>query len=118
MVCREITIFAVVNQKERIMTELTVRDFRNQLGKSFDRAAAGEKVYIRRKDKLYTLVSVDTRPVAYDDIDDAGYPEVAAEEVITPELQAAIDEARKEFRNGKCIHLRTPEDIDRYFAEL
>ena len=117
MVWREITIFAVVNQKERVMTELTVRDFRNQLGKSFDRAAAGEEVYIRRKDKLYTLVSVDARPIAYDDIDDADYPEVAAEEVITPELQAAIDEARKEYRAGKCITLRSHEDIERYFAE-
>lgn len=40
------------------METLTVREYRNNLAKSFDRAAAGERVLIRRKNSLYALVSI------------------------------------------------------------
>ncbi len=41
-----------------------------------------------------------------------------ADNIITPELQAKIDQARKEYREGRCITLRTHEDIDAYFNSL
>ena len=40
------------------------------------------------------------------------------ENVITTELQAKIDKARKSFREGKCISLSSHEEIDSYFERL
>ena len=40
------------------MEVLSVRDYRNNLAASFDRAAEGEQVIIRRKNELYALVSI------------------------------------------------------------
>ena len=40
------------------MEILSVRDYRNNLAASFDRAAEGEQVLIRRKNSLYALVSI------------------------------------------------------------
>lgn len=40
------------------MEALTVREYRNNLAASFDRAAQGERVLIRRKNTLYALVSI------------------------------------------------------------
>lgn len=40
------------------MDVLSVRDYRNNLAASFDRAAEGERVLIRRKNTIYALVSL------------------------------------------------------------
>lgn len=40
------------------MKVLSVRDYRNNLASSFDRAADGERVLIRRKNSLFALVSL------------------------------------------------------------
>ena len=69
------------------MTQLTVRDFRSQMARSFDRVDAGERVFIRRKNQLYTIV-----PVSEDDL------------TITPELAAKIEKARQEYHEGKNKH--------------
>ena len=37
---------------------------------------------------------------------------------ITPALEAKIEKARKEFREGKTISLKTHEDIERYFDSM
>ena len=84
------------------MTHLTVRDFRNQMASSFDRVDAGEHVFIRRKNQLYTIV-----PVSEED-----------DRTITPELAAKIEKARQEYREGKTISLKTREDVERYFASM
>lgn len=68
---------------------------------SFDRVDAGEQVVIRRKNRLYTLV-----------------PMPMEEETITPELATKIEQARKEFREGKTICLKNHEDIERYFESM
>ena len=83
------------------MTQLTVRDFRSQMASSFDRVDAGEHVFIRRKNQLYTIV-----PVSEDDL------------TITPELAAKIEKARQEYRDGKTISLKTHEDVERYFESM
>jgi len=83
------------------MAHLTVRDFRNQMASSFDRVDAGEHVFIRRKNQLYTIV-----PVSEDDL------------AITPELAAKIEKARQEYREGKTISLKTHEDVERYFESM
>ena len=71
------------------------------MASSFDRVDAGEHVFIRRKNQLYTIV-----PVSDDDL------------TITPELAAKIEKARQEYREGKTICLKTHEDIDRYFESM
>ncbi len=83
------------------MTQLTVRDFRSKMASSFDRVDAGEQVFIRRKNQLYTIV-----PVSEDDL------------TITPELAAKIENARQEYREGKTISLKTHEDVDKYFESM
>lgn len=40
------------------MEVLSVREYRNNLAASFDRAAEGQEVIIRRKNELYALVSI------------------------------------------------------------
>lgn len=40
------------------MEILSVRDYRNNLAASFDRADYGERVIIRRKNSLYALVNI------------------------------------------------------------
>ena len=83
------------------MTQLTVRDFRSQMASSFDRVDAGEHLFIRRKNQLYTIV-----PVSEDDL------------TITPELAAKIEKARQEYRDDKTISLKTHEDVDKYFESM
>lgn len=46
------------------MDILSVRDYRNNLAKYFDRASEGERVLIRRKNTLYALVSVGSEDVS------------------------------------------------------
>ena len=41
------------------MTALSVRDFRSQMARSFNRVDAGEQVFIRRKNQLYTIVPIE-----------------------------------------------------------
>ena len=72
------------------------------MASSFDRVDAGEHVFIRRKNQLYTIV-----PVSEED-----------DRTITPELAAKIEKARQEYREGKTISLKTREDVERYFASM
>ena len=68
------------------MQALSVRDYRNNLSASFDRAIKGETVIIRRRGELFALTSIGSEDVS-----------------ISPSLQKRIDEARKAYRNGECI---------------
>lgn len=80
----------------------TSREFRSQQAHVFDLADKGEKIIIRRSRKqAYTLV-----PIEDDDL------------TITPELQARIDKARAEIKAGKCIILRSSEELNRYLETL
>ncbi|MBD5300222.1 MAG: hypothetical protein K2K65_01715 [Duncaniella sp.] len=83
------------------MEALSVRDYRNNLAASFDKAANGEPVLIRRKNQLYVLTSVGR-----DDL------------MITPELQKRIDEARKSYTEGKCVSCRTKDELEAFLDSL
>ena len=80
------------------MEALSVREYRNNLAASFTN---GEQVLIRRKNEIYALVKVGREDL-----------------MITPELQARIDKAREEIKSGKCVTLKSSEDIDAYFDSL
>ena len=67
----------------------------------FDRTDAGEKVLIRRRNNLYTLV-----PVTEDDF------------AITPELAAKIEKGRKEYREGRTMAFHTAAEAQKWMDEL
>ena len=83
------------------MQALSVRDYRNNLSASFDRAIKGETVIIRRRGELFALTSIGSEDVS-----------------ISPSLRKRIDEARKAYRNGECISCKTPKDLTDYLDSL
>ena len=83
------------------MNTITVRDFRTNLSANFDRVDAGERILVRRRNRVYTII-----PVEDDDL------------AITPELQAKIDKARQEYKDGKTTTCRTHEDLDAFLESL
>lgn len=80
---------------------LSVREYCNNLAASFTKADNGERVLIRRKNEIYTLAKIGREDL-----------------MITPELQARIDEVEKECREGRCVTCSTPEELDRYLDSL
>jgi antitoxin (DNA-binding transcriptional repressor) of toxin-antitoxin stability system len=83
------------------MEALSVREYRNNLAASFAKADNGEQVLIRRKNEIYALVKVGREDL-----------------MITPELQARINEAEKECREGRCVTCSTHEELNRYLDSL
>lgn len=84
------------------MTSLTFSDFRKNMANSFDLVDAGEHVFINRGSrKMYAII-----PINDDDL------------TITPAMAAKIEKARKDYREGKGVSLKTHDDIDKYFETL
>lgn len=83
------------------MEALSVREYRNNLAASFVKADNGEQVLIRRKNEIYALVKVGREDL-----------------MITPELQARINEVEKECREGRCVTCSTKEELDQYLDSL
>ena len=83
------------------MNTMTVSGFRRNMAAAFNKAAEGENVMVRRGTQVFAIV-----PVSDDEL------------TITPELQAKIDKARAEIKSGKCVTLKSHEDIDKYFDSL
>ena len=101
-VSKNISTFALENIKHIIMTALSFSDFRKNMASSFDLVDAGEHVFINRGSrKMYAII-----PVGDDDL------------AITPSLAAKIKKARKEYKEGKAISLKSHEEIDKYFESM
>lgn len=83
------------------MEALSVRDYRNNLAASFDRADQGERVLIRRKNQIYALMSMGREDLT-----------------ITPALQKRIEDAEKACRDGHCVSCSTREELDVFFNSL
>lgn len=83
------------------MEALSVREYRNNLAASFIKADNGEQVLIRRKNEIYALVKVGREDL-----------------MITPDLQARINEVEKECREGRCVTCSTQEELDQYLDRL
>ena len=83
------------------MEALTVKEYRNSLGASFNRADHGERVLIRRKNEIYALIKVGREDL-----------------MTTPELQEHIQEAELECREGRCVTCSTVEELDTYLDSL
>jgi len=80
------------------MEAISVNDYRNNMASSFARADRGERVLIRRKNHLYALTKVDNE--------------------IPVELQRKIDEARKEFQDGKTRHFANASEMLEWMDSL
>lgn len=89
------------NKKVYIMTALTVRDFRSQIAATLDKVDAGDHVFIRRKNRMYTVIPVE----------DDGL-------TISPQLAEKMSEVRKEYQEGKGVTLNTQEEIEDYLNRL
>ena len=83
------------------MEALSVREYRNNLAANYTKHENGKKVLISMKIYIYSFGKVERE-----------------EEKRTPELQARIDKAREEIKSGKCVTLKSSEDIDAYFDSL
>lgn len=83
------------------MEALSVREYRNNLAASFTKAGNGEQVLIRRKNEIFALVKVGREDL-----------------MITPELQARINEVEKECREGRCVTCYTKEELNQYLDSL
>lgn len=83
------------------MEAMTVRDYRNNMAASFERADKGERVLIRRRNNLYALTSVrDEQPS------------------MTPKLKKRIEAAEKACSEGRCVTCNTKKEIEAYIASL
>lgn len=77
-----------------LLNTKTVRDFRTNLSANFDRVDASERILARRRNRVYT-------PVEDDDM------------TISPELQAKINKARQEYKEGKTLHFKSAEAVQK-----
>lgn len=76
------------------METLSVREYRNSLAASFDKVNNGEQVLIRRKNEIYALVKVGREDLT-----------------ISPALQRRIEEAEAACREGRCVTVRSREEL-------
>lgn len=83
------------------MEALSVRDYRNNLAASFTRADMGERVLIRRKNRIYALLSIGNEDL-----------------MLTPEMDKRIEEARAEYRAGKTLHFNDAASAIKWMNEL
>lgn len=94
--------FVPLNLKWQNMITVSAREFRGNQASIFAKADSGEKIIIRRgKKQAYTLV-----PVFDEDLD------------ITPALQAKIDKARQEYKEGRTLRFDSAEEVQKWMDEL
>ena len=77
------------------METLSIKDFRNQMAASFDKAANAENVLIRTKNEIYALVKV-----GHEDL------------LLTKDLQKRIDDVHQAYQQGTGITCSTLDDLD------
>ena len=89
-------------RKERIMTVISIRDFRANQGKYLGLAASGESVILTSRAGSFKIV-----PITEDD----GL-------VSKKDFLARVDEARKSIADGKGISVSGKEELDSLLANL
>lgn len=84
------------------MVQVTSREFRDKQAAMFDLADSGEQVIIRRRGKMsYMLIPVHDQDFT-----------------ITPELQARMEESRRQIKEGNCISFKNAADMQKWLEEL
>lgn len=80
---------------------VSVRDFRNRMADFLNRVDNNEKVIIRRRNKLYSIIEIKEDNI-----------------LIPPSLQISIDEARKELKEGKTVHFNSASEAQNWMDSL
>lgn len=80
---------------------VSVRDFRNKMADFLNRVDNNEKVIIRRRNKLYSIIEIKEDNI-----------------LIPPSLQISIDEARKELKEGKTVHFNSASEAQNWMDSL
>lgn len=83
------------------MEALSVSEYRNNLAASFAKADNGEQVLIRRKNEIYALVKIGREDL-----------------MLTPEMQARIDEVENACKEGLCVTCNTKDELKSYLESL
>jgi len=73
---------------------------RSRMAAIFDKTDAGETVFIRRSNRLYTVVPVEDNDLA-----------------VTPELAAKIEKARKEYSAGEALTFTTAAEAQQWMMD-
>jgi hypothetical protein len=82
--------------------EVTTRQFRDRQKTFFDLADAGKQIVIRRGQKqAYALA-----PINDDDL------------YFSPEMEAKIERALQQIKNGECTVIKNREELRNYFDNL
>ncbi len=68
---------------------------------SFDRVDQGERVLVRRRNKIYTIVAVED-----------------GELEITPQLAEKIEKARQEYQDGTALEFESASAAQQWMDEL
>lgn len=83
------------------MNTISVRDFRSNMASCLNRIDAGEEIYVRRNNQLYTII-----PVKECDLR------------ISTELREKIDAARQAYKEEKTVGCSSHEELDNFFDAL
>lgn len=83
------------------MEALSVSEYRNNLAASFAKADNGEQVLIRRKNEIYALVKIGREDL-----------------MLTPGMQARIDEVENACKEGLCVTCNTKDELKSYLESL
>ena len=95
-------VASIIFAKKRIMTVVSIRDFRANQGKYLGLAASGESVILTSRAGSFKIV-----PITEDD----GL-------VSKKDFLARVDEARKSIADGKGISVSGKEELDSLLANL
>lgn len=82
--------------------QVSSREFRDNQASFFAMVDKGEQVVIRRKGKAAYMIV----PVSDDDF------------VVSPELEAKIEEGRRQYREGNVTTCATKEELDKFLESL
>lgn len=84
------------------MIQVNSSQFRSNLSEFFSRADAGEDIVIQRRGKpSYILVQIED-----DDLQ------------LSPQLLERLEQGRKEFAEGKTIHVSSHRQLDEFLSSM
>lgn len=83
------------------MNTISIRDFRSNLASCLNRIDAGEEIFVRRNNQLYTIIPVNDNDLR-----------------ISSELKAKIEAARQAHKNKETFGCETHEELDKFLDSL
>ena len=88
------------------MTVITGRQFRANQSKYIRLAHSGERVILSSRAGYAELTPISEEDRKFDDY------------IHSEKFRAIVEQAHKDYREGKCITLRSPEEAKKWFDSL